>query len=81
MAISDDACNRAPLQALEMLGVDNVDDFNELYDQIDKDNSGSINKEEFTKWWMGQNSEEAEKAAIGVHPLSIDLPMRVVFSQ
>jgi Ca2+-binding EF-hand superfamily protein len=49
--------------ALESMGVDNVDDFDELYAQIDEDDSGFVSKEEFATWWTSNNSQGAELAA------------------
>ena len=51
--------------ALESMGVDNVDDFDELYAQIDEDDSGFVSKEEFATWWTSNNSQGAELAAKG----------------
>jgi Ca2+-binding EF-hand superfamily protein len=53
---------------LESMGVDDVDDFDWLYSQIDEDDSGMVSKEEFTTWWTANNSQAAELAAQGRWP-------------
>jgi hypothetical protein len=48
---TDVACTGG-LQALRLLGVHDRADFDELYAQIDLDDSGYIDKDEFGAWWF-----------------------------
>ena len=70
--LSDGACSRDLSQAMRMLGVTS-DDFEMMYESIDQNENGTIDKKEFAKWWIGTNSDVAERAAYGLHPLSNDL--------
>jgi len=47
-------------RALETLGVNDVDDFEMLYDQIDLDGGGTIDKVEFIAWWFAEGNHEEQ---------------------